>query len=167
MSIPLCHNCKYSAYLILLKSGVTRCPRCNCTFGNEALPIPTKLRSRIIIPAKIDMHSSLSIISAQLIARYIGQGMTTAEVAKQLGITKATVYAKLRKHGLIRPAISEDSTIHFTASDIYSAGRLKKNKNQNSVTDKPAAVKNSVTAELANISQNEKNRVTQKGDRNV
>jgi len=122
MSRPICHNCNYSNYLILLSSGVTKCPICNCVFGSEALPIPTKIQTRVRIPAKIDMHTNISLLTAQLIARYIGQGMSTAEVATQLGITKATVYAKLRKHHMLDDTVSEHSKINAISSDLYVAG---------------------------------------------
>jgi len=133
MNQTLCHNCKNSTYLIVLKSGVTRCPLCNCIFGSEVLPIPTKIQSRVVTPARIDMNADLSLISAQLIARYISKGMTTAEVATQLGITKATVYAKLRKHQLLKSSVSEDFKINMSQCDILTAGLkiIKKSKKAN------------------------------------
>jgi len=128
MNRSLCHNCGNSNYLIVLKSGVTRCPICNCISGSKVLPIPTKIQSRVIAPAKVDLNASLSLLSAQLIAKYISKGMTTAEVATQLGITKATIYAKLRAHHLLRPAIKSDSIIHFTSADLHAAGVTRVNR---------------------------------------
>ena len=156
MSRPICHNCNYSNYLIVLQSGVTKCPRCNCIFGSETLPIPTKIQSRVVIPAKIDMHTSLSLLSAQLIATYIGKGLTTAEVANQLGITKATVYAKLRKHHMLDNTVSDHPTINVTSSDLYVAGWEAIAKPKTSVTPTPIS------------DSNQTNRaVTQKGAKNV
>ena len=153
---PICHNCNYSNYLILLKSGVTKCPKCNCIFGSEALPIPTKIQNRVVIPAKIDMNADLSLLSAQLIATYIGKGMTTAEVANQLGITKATVYAKLRKHHLLKSSVSEDFKINMSQSDMLTAGWEAIRNPKTSVTPR------------SRRPQSQGNRaVTQKGAKNV
>jgi hypothetical protein len=97
MSKYECHFCDEWNGLILLLSGEYLCPRCATSLGYFTNPIPIVSRIDLKDIESIDIHQSLDEITCDLITFFVKNGMTISDVARQLGITRATVYAKLRR----------------------------------------------------------------------
>lgn len=79
----------------------------------------------------IDINGTLEYISAQLMCNFIHNGMSVSNVSRQLGMTRSTVYARLRKFGLIKPHDEDKVILQPTLDDIGLSGgygRMRKVK---------------------------------------
>jgi len=92
-----CHICNEWNGLILLLSGECLCPRCATSLGYFTDPVPIVSRIDLKNVESIDMSGSLDEIVCDLVTFFVYQGMSISDVARQLGITRGTVYSKLRK----------------------------------------------------------------------
>jgi len=128
MRKPKCHRCGYSIYMILLSTGQRQCPLCGYFVGPEPIEVPILRSSRIVDIINIDLNLPLDEIGGRLCALFIGNGMTVSECARQLGITRATVYAKLRKYDLLKPIPPQNVKLHLLAGDAFTCGGIHRFK---------------------------------------
>ena len=117
-----CHRCGAEKYLVLHNGNDFPCPCCGCLYGSVPLPIPTIQPQRVLRPAIIDISQPIDKISAELMAYFLSNGRTVSEVARQMGITRATVYSKLKKYDLFHAEVSQDFKIHINAADFQAMG---------------------------------------------
>jgi len=71
-------------------------------------------------------------------AFYITNGMSVRQCACQLGINHATVYARLRKFGMLKPVSQADAILNPHIGDFIQAGGLKPKFTLLSVTQQSA-----------------------------
>ena len=55
-------------------------------------------------------------------ANFLSNGMSVSSVARQMGITRATVYSRLRKYDLIKPDEDLKVRLNPTLNDLGHAG---------------------------------------------
>ena len=61
------------------------------------------LRNQIRDINFLNLYDPIDKFTAELMAFFLKNGMTVSAVARQMGITRATVYARLRKYKLTKP----------------------------------------------------------------
>ncbi len=123
-----CHRCDNSEFLILQEKYEFPCPCCGCLYGSLPLPIPTIQPHRLLSPAVIDINQPLDKITAEIMARFLSNGMTVSQCSRQLGITRATVYAKIKKYNLLDRTVYESSTIQINEADCCGIRKSPKRK---------------------------------------
>lgn len=122
MSYPRCHRCEKTNGLIIMDDGRTLCPFCYVKSEVSERPLPKIIRNKLRFRRVIDPRGTLDHIGAQLMVNFLVNGMTLTDVARQMGITRATVYAQLRRYGLIRPDDEDKPRLQPTLSDVAHAG---------------------------------------------
>jgi len=117
-----CHRCGNESFLVLTENDNIPCPCCSCQYGGIVLTVPTITPERLVIADSIDIFQPLDLITTQLIAFFLGHGMTVTNCARQMGITRATIYARLKKHNLLQFKKTKPPTLSFNDSDLSMAG---------------------------------------------
>jgi len=123
-----CHYCQSLKGLIILRSGLSICPKCLYDLPLDNGPLPAVIRNQFFFSPVIDPRGSLDFIGAQLMSNFIHNGMSVSSVARQMGIARATVYARLRKYKLMNPPDDGNLKIHPTLNDFAQSGGYNQNK---------------------------------------
>ena len=119
-----CHLCGSLDGLIILRTGHTVCPRCVYELPVAGIDMPGALRKQFKFTPVIDPRGTLDFIGAQLMANFLRNGRTVRSVARQMGITHSTVYARLRKYDLIHKTSEDKVMLNATVNDFAHAGGL-------------------------------------------
>ncbi|MCK5609834.1 hypothetical protein KAR91_48630 [Candidatus Pacearchaeota archaeon] len=126
MKRRLCHFCQKRKVLIIFPNGDGLCPRCHSNLYLKEQPLPAVIRKQMNFTPVIDINGTLEYISAQLMCNFIHNGMSVSNVSRQLGMTRSTVYARLRKYNLIRPSDEDKVILQPTLSDIDHCNGLSR-----------------------------------------
>ncbi len=130
MSKCHCHYCQKLKGLIILRTGQCLCPRCQWNLRLDECSLPPVLRKQFKFSPVIDPRGTLDYIGAQLMANFLYNGMSITKLARQMGITRHTVYTRLRKFELIHKTDDDKIRLQPTWNDLHHAGitpeRLKK-----------------------------------------
>jgi len=118
----VCHICQSLKGLIVLRSGLSICPRCLYNLDLEEIAFPAVIRKQFVFSPIIDERGTLDVIGAQLMANFIHNGMPIRAVARQMGVTHTTIYSRLRKYGLIIPNDEDKIRLNPTVSDFAESG---------------------------------------------
>lgn len=139
LKLRRCEICEKLDVTVLLRNKQNVCVACYSARCRAFSVMPDSVRDRVIVPTHINYNCSLDYISAQIMAFFISGGMTVSDVALQLGITRATIYRKLRKHKMLLPSVESQPIIGPTMSDLAVAGAIGRKITVKSVTSKFAA----------------------------
>jgi len=88
----------------------------------DGVSSPPVIRHKFVFNSVIDDRGTLDFIGAQLMSNFLRNGMTISAVARQMGITRSTVYARLRKYNLLVPDDDDKVRLQPTVSDLYLSG---------------------------------------------
>lgn len=121
-----CHLCQSLDGLIILRGGLSICPRCTYNLPLNHFGFPAAIRQQFRFHAIIDPNMTLDKIGAYLMANYLYNGMSIQKIARQMGITRATVYRRLRKYDLIRTDDEDRVRLNATVSDFAQSGGFNK-----------------------------------------
>jgi hypothetical protein len=134
MSDRKIHRCKNSPVLIVMDDGKLKCPFCYAKGLQYRDPMPGLIRNKLKFHRVIDPRGTLDYIGAQLMTNFLVNGMTISDVARQMGITRSTIYDRLRKYDLIEPDDDHKPCLQPTISDVVRAGGTKQRIKVKSVT---------------------------------
>lgn len=134
LKLNYCHSCGRADIMIVHRNGRELCPRCDSELFARTIPGRKDLLKRIVPVHLIDFTCHLDKICAQLMAFYLSNGLSISECARQLGITRSTVYATLRRNGLLRPPTQTDIVLNPNLGDFIQAGGTGKQFTLLSVT---------------------------------
>lgn len=131
-----CHVCKLKGFLVIMKSGHNVCPLCFSNFYFHYPLIPIDLESRCIPADFINVYDTIEKITTDLMSIFLHQGMTVSNLARQMGITRSTIYSRMKKYNRLDLESREDCTVEMTETDIQNCGGLKHVAHQKGVTVK-------------------------------
>lgn len=117
-----CHICQSLKGLIVLRTGLSICPRCLYNFPLEDYPFHPVIRKHFVFTKVIDDRGTLDYIGAQLMANFIHNGMSVRSVARQMGITHSTIYRRLRKYDLLKTPDDGNLKLHVSPNDLNQSG---------------------------------------------
>ena len=118
-----CHRCNNENFLAVTSDPEIPCPCCGCQYGSIVVSIPSITPSRLKIISDIDISEPLDITLTKIVAFFIGNGMSVADVAKQLGTSRATIYARLKKYNLLKTQSNDPFQLHINAMDDFTSGK--------------------------------------------
>ncbi len=129
-----CHHCEELSGLIVLVNGGGVCPRCykNLYLNEKSLPKPILKKLKPI--TKINTQTPLDMMQALLISWFLQNGMTISNIARQLGLTRSTIYAKLRKYNLWKPDDEHKLTVTPSDDDLLACGHVCELKDLKALT---------------------------------
>lgn len=123
-----CHFCEDRPGLIVFPNGDQLCAKCHSQLFGKDKPLPPVIRKQLKHHAVIDIRGTMEYIFAQLACNFIHNGMSVSEVARQFGVERCTIYAKLRKFDLIRKGDEDKIRLNPTIDDFALSGGFRKKK---------------------------------------
>jgi len=121
-----CHRCGNDKFLAISNNPEIPCPCCGCQYGGIVMSIPTITPERLLTPIDIDKVDTLDFTCAKIIAYYIAKGLSVSKVARQLGLTRATIYKKLRKYKMLQTKPNTPFRLNIQATDAFASGQTFK-----------------------------------------
>lgn len=121
-----CHWCKKLDGLIVFSDDKCLCPFCYSSFFVSVPVFPPKLPLRMPSLCIVTDDDSLDLMTAKIIAHFISRGFTISKVARQLGITRSTVYSKLKRHKLVNTKPFTPFRAYVLKDDAGSSGHYRK-----------------------------------------
>ena len=135
MSAKKCHWCGANSFLIVFSDSEGVCPHCYLLLSPifHVMPLPLREPGRQI--EALNLYQPLDSIVAELMSMFLTNGMSVSNLARQMGITRATIYSKLKKYELAKTELSNAPTINLTTADIQISG-LHRRKIKSVLPDK-------------------------------
>lgn len=121
----ICHVCKKSKGFLIILGEHEVCGFCYANLYFNEKQLPTTIINNMKSVITLSKHDELDFMIAKILCWFLKHGYTISQCARQLGITRATVYSKLRKYNMIQLGEDAKLTINPHTADLLSSGHCK------------------------------------------
>lgn len=133
-----CHVCKDSKRHLILLGEHEVCGFCFANLYFDEKELPTTIINNLQTVIVLSHRDSMDFMQGKIMCWFLKHGYTISQCARQLGITRATVYSKLREHNLIKLGEDGKFALNPNTADLLASGHCQFVKVNNSVTGRSA-----------------------------